>query len=427
MHIIPVFCFAVFVFWLISVAMDGPLAAAIGMSKASAAFLPVHIVSLLIIGLFCPENIFRSLFFSGCVLTAALTMLLPVAGPYAGPWIMALMGLSGAVLAIGACMTLKKSPAPLLCAAIGLFSANIVLLFVMLWPGGSKLYFPAIALLLLAIPVLGIRLPDTKTAAAPTDGPWHYLPFILIFKVICGLMYSFIIPAYQQFPVIPGLELLFYIMAVFAGYWMSRKNRDLALICGVVLGMAAFTLLHAGNGPYSSNSSMFALQASTGFVDIVLISILLALPEPVRAFGTGLAVLCTGIITGKLIGHYFGHMNELIAMAGHIVLNLSVLTLYFLGRYGYIEKQTQAPENHPPPQGDIKKPEPAEEMPRYIRMLLSEREYFVLKNVMLGSTYKQTALELEISESTVKTYMHRVYDKVGVNGKKELFERLNDM
>ncbi|MFW6428794.1 MAG: response regulator transcription factor [Desulfosalsimonas sp.] len=64
-------------------------------------------------------------------------------------------------------------------------------------------------------------------------------------------------------------------------------------------------------------------------------------------------------------------------------------------------------------------------MPDYLRLLLSEREYFVLKRALLGSTYRQIARELDISESTVKTYMRRIYEKTGAKGKKQLVETLN--
>ncbi|MFP4452233.1 MAG: hypothetical protein ACLFPI_02560 [Desulfobacterales bacterium] len=35
--------------------------------------------------------------------------------------------------------------------------------------------------------------------------------------------------------------------------------------------------------------------------------------------------------------------------------------------------------------------------------------------------------DIKTADNTVKTYMHRVYEKVGVNGKKELFEKFNDL
>lgn len=448
----PVLCFAAFVFWLVSVPMDGPLAGAAGVVNASAAFLPIHVATLLVLGLFCPRQTFSRLVSAGCLATAVLTLLL-FFKPSAGNWVLACMGASGAVVAIAACVTLCQSPRPLLCAAVGLVTGNLLVLPVLLWPLNSFWLFAAVAVCLLAIPVLAARLPDPESMEMPDEtAPWHYLPFILLFKVICGLMYVIVMPAYHQEAALPGFEMLFYAAAVFGAYRLTRINRDLALISGVVLGMAAFTIMQTGSGSVPVNAGMFALQAATGMVDLVLIAVLLDLADPVRAFGIGLAVVCTGIAAGELMGRHFAGMTEAIVMTGHFVLNLSVLVLYFLGRYGYIpgagpaetpglaESKPGQPAvadagtAAPVPAASRNRPDAAagedeveKKMPRYLRMLLSEREYLVLKKVLAGKTYRQTALELELSESTVKTYMQRVYEKMGVSGKKKLFEKLNNL
>ncbi|MBA2880936.1 DNA-binding CsgD family transcriptional regulator [Desulfosalsimonas propionicica] len=448
----PVLCFAAFVFWLVSVPMDGPLAGAAGVANASAAFLPIHVAALLLLGLFCPRQAFFRLVPAGCLATAVLTLLL-FFKPSAGSWILACMGASGAVVAIAACVTLCQSPVPLLCAAAGLVMGNLLVLPVLLRPLDSFWIFAAVAVFLLAIPVLAAHLPDPEPMEMPDEtGPWHYLPFILLFKVICGLMYVIVMPAYHQEAAFPGFEMLFYVAAVFGAYRLTRINRDLALIGGVVLGMAAFTIMQTAPGLFSANAGMFALQAATGMVDLVLIAVLLDLADPVRAFGIGLAIVCTGIAAGELMGRYFAGMTGAIAMTGHFVLNLSVLVLYFLGRYGYISSagSAQTPglaETKPGPAAVAEAgpaapvPDPGRDrpgsaagedevekkMPRYLRMLLSEREYLVLKKVLAGKTYRQTALELALSESTVKTYMHRVYEKMGVSGKKKLFEKLSNL
>ncbi|MFW5908538.1 MAG: helix-turn-helix domain-containing protein [Desulfosalsimonas sp.] len=453
-YIYPVLCFGTFVYWLIAVAMDGPIPAEAGLSGSSEAFLLVHAASLFFIGIFCPEKIFRRLVPAGCIVTAGLTMLIPFADPPTGFWIMGTMGISGAFVAIGACMVLTCSPAPLLCAAAGLSAANLLLFPLTKFPAPILVHSGAVALALALIPAAAAGLPAAETEGKKIAGTWHYLPFILVFKIVCGLMYSFITPAYNETAVIPGFEMIFYVLAVFAGYLVIRINRDLALICGVVFGMTAFTILQAGSGMHSVNSAMFVLQGATGFVDIVLISVILDLPDRVRGFGIGLATICTGIIAGGLIGRHFAGMIDAIVLAGHFALNLSVLTLYLLGRYGYIPRRSHtAPvpagtdrqdilqnisgQNETIPSRDrgqlpgfVPKPgsdEVSAEMPRYLRLLLSERECLVLRKVMAGRTYRQTAAELDISESTVKTYMHRIYEKMGVSGKKNLFEKLNSL
>ncbi|MFO7766700.1 MAG: helix-turn-helix transcriptional regulator, partial [Pelovirga sp.] len=61
----------------------------------------------------------------------------------------------------------------------------------------------------------------------------------------------------------------------------------------------------------------------------------------------------------------------------------------------------------------------------HLRLLLSERELLVLNQCLKGTTYKEIAADLDISESTVKTYMKRICDKLGVTGKRHLLQRLS--
>ena len=55
-----------------------------------------------------------------------------------------------------------------------------------------------------------------------------------------------------------------------------------------------------------------------------------------------------------------------------------------------------------------------------LRKRLSEREKAVLDCVLLKKTFRETAEDLSLSESSVKTYMKRIYEKTGVTGKEEL-------
>jgi DNA-binding CsgD family transcriptional regulator len=66
-------------------------------------------------------------------------------------------------------------------------------------------------------------------------------------------------------------------------------------------------------------------------------------------------------------------------------------------------------------------------MPEHIRLLLSDREYRVLIGTLERKNFREIASELSISESTVKTYMRRIYEKMGVKGKKELLQMLSHL
>lgn len=447
--IFPVVCFTGFVLWLLAVVMDGPLLSSVGILKATDVFLPVHVSILLLLGLFCPDRLFDRLVPAGCTLTAALTVLLPFTGPSTGRCILAFLGATGAVAAVSACTSLRRSTAPLLSAAVGLVVANVLLSVFSLYPHGQEWQFAAVAVPLFFIPFFFGRLPRISGNSGSSN-LWHYLLFIFVFQIVSGLMYEFMMPAYNQKALLPAFELVFYIMAVIAAYRIVRKNRDLALVCGVMLGMAAFTFLQSKHLPFPVNMGMFAMQAGAGFIDVVLIAVLLALPDPKRAFGVGLAAMCAGIFGGEVIGRYFADAAESIAMVGSLALNLSILTLYFLGRVHYAHQNhgvrlseaagvqaeeaphgaiSPAPPDPPPAaQSSPAKVEKGEvNLPEQLRLLLSDREYLVLKRALSGSTFRETSRELEISESTVKTYMSRIYEKMEVKGKKKLFEKLNEI
>lgn len=425
---LPTLSFAAFVFWLLAVPMNGPLSTAVGMADATRFFLLPHAATLALIGLFLSPRVFRRMAPGAILATAILTLALPLR-PSAAPWLLVLLSVSGAFVAVEAGRRLHGAGRPVLAAAGGLVLANLLFFALHGFPGGGLGHF-----LVVAFPLLLLLTPrDTQRerAADPTAKLWHYLPFVLVFHVVGGLMYSVLYPAYQPQALLAGAELPFYMAAVLGAVWLVGKSRELALICGIVLGMAAFALLHYAP-PLGVNLSMFAMQAGQGFVDLFLLAFLLSFAHPVRAFGIGQAVLCFGILGGQILGNSLQALAEIIAMTGLIALNLSVLTLYFLGRHRH--EAAAGAAGHPPgpsptgADGDFAHEPgglmPEIRVPENIRLLLSEREYLVLVHSLGGRSYRDIAAELDISESSVKTYMKRICDKLGVRGRKGLFDML---
>ncbi|MFO8053642.1 MAG: LuxR C-terminal-related transcriptional regulator [Bacteroidales bacterium] len=449
-NIFPTLSFTAFVLWLIALPMNGPLLSASGLAQAGYFFLPVHIVFLLIIGLFCPYRFFQSLFLTNCLITGGLALALSLIEPAAARYLLLPLGASSAFVAVGVCACLRQSPNPLMCAAIGLAAANLLVFALNFQPIISSLHFIAVALPLMVLPFFTHRISEPAETTQVIN-LWHYLPFIVVFKVICGLMYAYFMPAYQDSAWLPGLDLLFYIAAVALIFLMVKNYRDLTLVSGVITGMVAFTVLQFGEVNLALNLGIFTLNAAAGIIDLVLIAVLLAMPSPLRAFGIGLAADCTGIFVGHLIGSYFAGMAEAIVLVGHIILNLSVLTLYFLGRSllwrkkgdrqplpaasasiasGFVETlsagvtdSSMLSENL----GQAPNSAPSIKIPRNLRLLLSEREFFVLDKVISGHNYREIAKMIGISESSVKTYMQRIYEKVGVKGKKKLLGKLDQL
>lgn len=422
MKIPPCLSFAAFVFWLLAVPMDGPLPAAVGITDTARFFLPTHVLSLSLFGLFLRPRHFKVLAPTGVVLTAALTLSL-FFRPALAPYLLSLLGFIAAFVTISACTALQSAARPTLSAAGGLVGGNLGLLLLGLRPDATIWHF-----LLTALPLLLIlHRPAEATTTARREKLWHYLPLIFVYHVSSGLMYAFLFPAYQQAAIFPGLELFFYIAAALGAAWLTRNHRDLPLVCGIVLSMAAFALLQMGQS-ITVNLSMFAMQTGAGFVDLFLLAFLLPFPRPVRTFGLGLATLCLGIFSGQLISQLLGNLPQGVAMAGNLVLNLSLLSLYCIGRKQHqAEKAPLVPTHLDPPES----PEPPAvvpqiQLPENIRLLLSQQEYLVLLRSLTGKTYRETASELTISESTVKTYMKRIHGKLGVSDRKELLKRLAD-
>lgn len=418
---LPTLSFAAFVFWLLAIPMNGPLIAGIGIEGSLRWFLLPHVLALVVIGnKISLRELFSRLAPIAILLTLIFSLLLPLI-PELGKLLLVLLSVSGAFVALSACKRLHCSHLPLASAAGGLVLANLALFAMFRFSPEAMLAFT-----IAALPLLLLLVPTEKSQPVSIDTSLklrHYLPFILIFHVVSGLMYGVIYPAYQKMDVPGGVELPFYMAAVIGAVFLVRINREIPLIIGVVLGMGAFILLqweHAAAVMFS----LFVMQAGQGFIDLFLLSFLLRFGDPLRAFGIGLATLCLGIYGGQILGDLLSGSAGPVALFGHLFLNLAVLTLYLLhrrrGTTAADHLPAAAPSDATTPSGNR-----TSSIPDHLRVQLSEREYLVLVQSLDGATYKQIASDLDISESTVKTYMKRVCDKFGVSGKKKLFQQLS--
>lgn len=423
-HCPPSFSFAAFVIWLLAVPMDGPLAGAAGLDSLISWFLPAHIFSLFAIGYFCLDKHLEHAAPIAVPLAVILTLLLPLF-PDALPWLAVLLGLSGAIVAIRACAGLQFAQNPVTSAASGLIAANLVLFLLMSRPTGSIAAYG-----LIAVPLLCLLLPVTIPARLFTFESsrnlrqlWIFLPFILLFHVVGGLMYSVLYPAYLQAPLLPGLELLFYIGSVAGSVQLVARRRELSLVGGILLAMLAFTLLQHPS-LLGINFSMYAMQAGQGLVDLFLIAYLLTFQSTRRAFGFGLGTLCLGIFSGQLIGQYLQDFAGEVTFFGLISLNLAALSLYIYRGRSQHTKPLDAPSNNQNTASKGVPPTATTRIPETIQSQLSGREIMVLEHSLSGQTYREIAAQLEISESSVKTYMKRVYEKLDIHSRKGLFDLL---
>lgn len=402
--------FFFFVLWLLAVPMEGPLLTSSGAAGSSRWFLVTHVATLVVIARCIGLPRLRHFACPGAVATALLTLLIPFADDHA-PLLMVALGITAAPMAVKACSDLQTCRQPIQAAAWCLVCVNLALAMIQasttLWLWPKLLPF----LPLLTIPAI-IERPTGDTPLMPLCR--SYLVFVFIFQIVSGLMYGYLYPAYAAHAFFQGLELPFYMAAVLVAMVVYQKNADLLLVGGMTLAMMAFGLLQLGGG-IAINLAMFAMQAATGCIDMFLLAFLLVSTRSTATFAYGLAVLCGGIAFGQFLSLALGAASGPVGLAGSLVLNIAALALFL--RHNRRQDMLLAPTANPALTG-----QPA--LATEVAFLLSTQEINVLTRVLEGKNYREVAEALAISESSVKTYMKRAYDKLDVSTRQELIRRL---
>lgn len=405
MPYLPLTNFACFVGWLLLFPMGGISLDKVALHNPLAAFLVPQVVGLVLIGRFHPTRRFSAWSAAFTGFTMIMTIVYPLV-PAAAPVIMPLVGLSSAFVSIRCCAFLKQGENPLIQAGAGLILGNLVLCLGLLIPAPATLKSAgAAALLLFPLLTPGQAVPTLQTGR--NRGLFRYLPFVFVYQLVTGIMYGSIMPAFSQVGIARGGELFFYMAAVGAGILLFRLNREYLLALGILLAMLSLTCF-LGSSPLRITLSMYAMQASAGCVDIFVLGYLLSFRNPLAAFGIGNGTICLGLFGGHQLSVWLGPPSTTLVMTGCLILIGTVLALYFSERQGAPKK----PEATSPQGLNLAK------------AILSGREFEVLNSVATGKTYKAAAAELSLSESTVKTYMKRIYDKYGVTSKKELLKKV---
>lgn len=421
--------FSVYVFWLLAFPMDGLLSICAGSQNFLLWFLVPHAFSLLLTGHFLRDEwIFRRVSSVGIVLVIAVTALFPWCSENYMP-LAVLAGISSAPLAIKTCSLIKLSGKPFRTAAVGLVAGNVLLSLFIYLPLTDATKAAALALLLL----IPLHSPCAVSGSGSIRQVVKYLPFVFVFQLVSGLMYGFLMGEYAVHGILKGSELLFYIFAVLGGVYVADRRLDALLALGVLGAMFSFSFL-LGKAGLATNLSMYAMQGAAGFVDLFLLCLLLSCEGTSKALGYGLATTCFAIVGGKILSMVAGEQLSLIVSSGNIILTLSVLLLYFKSKKTDIAPLPFLDTVWPGQQSDTfasvlvnDSDGRSNGVPRGFSKRFSEKEKRVLELVLYGKTFREAAAILEISESSVKTYMKRIYEKTGVSSKTELVRLLDDM
>lgn len=420
--------FTFFVVWLLSVPMEGFLLAPLGVRNALLYFLVPLVLAFLVIVTVCPRRFFRPLAVVGAAVAAGATLLLPHL-PAAAPWLLGLAGCGAAFVTISTGSYLKRSPLTAVAAALGLAAANLLLFFFSVAPLADGIKFPLAAVLLL-VPMLAST--DGESQGDGESNLLPFLPFVFVFQIVSGLMYGILYGHYAGTALLPGVEVLFYVVAVCGGLLVLQRRREGLLALAIVTAMFAFSL-YLLPGVVPVNAAMFAMQGAAGFFDLYLLALLTAQRDTIRSFGCGLAVNCSGIALGKVLSLALGDASQSVVAAANLALALSILLLYRVMLEEQRSRELLSSTTTKPVEFNSSGISEADVRPANqvvlspaLRKRFSVQEKSVLDCVVRGMTFREAARELVISESSVKTYMKRIYEKMSVSGKEELLVKLGE-
>lgn len=420
---------AAYEFWLISFPMEGNLIFE-NRNVNLLHFLMPHTFALFISGKLVKNEKFDIISKVSTIFTILFTILFPIYQNYQ-PIILSTVGIFSSPLVIRVIAIVNKSTEPISTVGVGLAIGNLLVFVNSLLPVDINIKFFITAMSLTPIFFSSIHLSPTfdfKTLKIN-------LPFLFLFYLIGGLFYGFIIKEYSKVAFINGLELLFYVILTLTGIFLIKKSKELHLLLGILFGMFAFSL-YREEIPLLVNLSMFLCQASFGLIDLYLITLLLRIGCTIKTVGYGIGIISLAILSGKIISLYLFNVVNFLITIGNVILAISFLMFYFLEKKSkYDSTEIEMVNNI---QGtdkfQIELANQVNKTDKKIEMFishyakkLSPKEKEVLRLVLKGKTYKEVANSLNISESSVKTYMKRVYEKIGVKDKRGIFEKMNEI
>jgi DNA-binding CsgD family transcriptional regulator len=405
--------FSIFILWLLAFPMNGFLLGKTGSEHALLFFVIPHALALFATRFLIYNRLFPLVVNVAIATVIAGTALFPYVGNLALP-LLALLGVAAAGLLIKSIGNVGRVANPPLAGAICMASGNLALLLLMKLPLTPQAIHILLALLLL-VPFFS---PAPRCEVEEKDSFVGYLPFLFVYQLASGVMYGSLMAMYKRYAFLDGLELLFYVATAFTGAYLVRKGKDALLVLGILGGMLSFSLLQIRGG-LAVNLSMFAFQSSASLIDLFILVLMFTRTDTLRAAGPVFGTVCAGIAGGYIISGAAGGEENMVVGSANLILTIAVFIFVFFVRKKEMEKEV------PPEPEESQQQRPAGiTLSPALRKLLSEREKAVLDCVLMKETFRETAVELSLSESSVKTYMKRIYEKTGVTGKEELLQFL---
>lgn len=315
---LPIISLSLFVFWLVSFPMGGPLLHDIGYFPF---FLLGHISGFFLIASI--KGFFLRTFPFFIPATAILTAFFPVSDQTLRPLLMLLIGFLSSSLAVyvGVILTNSVQKKDILGLGIG----NIAMVFLSNIPVRENYKF----LILSIAPVLSLTKKSFEISSEniPLSLWLRFLPGVFILYLTGGLMYGVLMEAYRKEALLYGIEVIFYASAVFLCVILLKDWDENLLILSVVSFALGYFLMHTGNG-LGLNLAMYAVQIGFGFADVFLLYTLIKLRNPIKAFPVGFGVVCSAILVGYFLFKIMEDTRSLIALGNLILVGFSVYLVH---------------------------------------------------------------------------------------------------
>lgn len=256
--------------------------------------------------------------------------------------------------------------------------------------------------------------------------------FVVIITINSGLMYHVINPAFEHLAWLASWYWAVpYVIALYVVRNLPRKaNRTYMLYIAIAMIGLSFIGFMALDRSVSSYLVINTLMlGACGIFDLFWWSILGEMLDfdhnPAQILGIGLSANVLGVLLGGLIGNAIVSADvrspnpTLLALAVVCVTFVIIPPLHkhlsgLLKDHAYLTAFTELP--------------PVEQNRMTDRFsnfaCLTERENQVASLLLKGKTYKMIAVELFISENTVKYYVKNIYAKFGTKSRAELITLL---
>ncbi|BCS95646.1 hypothetical protein DSLASN_12780 [Desulfoluna limicola] len=329
------------------------------------------------------------------------------------------MGFVAAPAVAGILDALRRNRRPLWGAALSLLAANLATFLLQHLPVDLSLKIASVGFFV-GFPLFVMQWDGggqgAVTHAEKSSMPLAFFGLLFaMFYISGGLMFGYLAPRVAEVAIPANSYTLGYLVMIPVGCFLMQRSYDAVIGLSVLLGVAGFTLLS-----FDSDATlvlgMVLTQASFGVSDMLVVGLTQVKDRRFNEICFIMGTMCFGILSGSLIVMFFGQYLSVLVAAANIMMVL-VLVLYNQLRMRQLKLEGQAGQPETDVVGDfLEHPDMA---------CLSEMECQVLRHVMEGSTYKTTGEALDIAESTVKTYMQRMFQKFDCTNKKALLTRVN--